>query len=233
MECILRPFWRSIACCVGGKGRGSTNWWKIAQYKFREAQSQFSYWNTEQKGIVKSKSTVAHTPRFHRWVRGFSIAKAVMGQEIAVSFCTGTVSIYFGWEMVFYSSLHFLIKFCVAWLSSTRYCKVHWEKNCHVATFQDLNFLEKFMNNCLKFFLRDDLVLYSLSIHSVGNWSLEEYPIIFHFALQLCENLRRIFLYWGQRKNRCSLKQCKVRENIPDCITGVILLSVGAAKSES
>lgn len=58
---------------------------KNVQYQFRETQIQCSYWNTERKGIVKSESKVAHTPKFHRWVRGFKITKAVMGQDTALS----------------------------------------------------------------------------------------------------------------------------------------------------
>lgn len=58
---------------------------KNVQYQFREAQIHCIYWNTKQKGIVKSESKAEHSPMFYRWVRGLNITKAVMGQETALS----------------------------------------------------------------------------------------------------------------------------------------------------
>ena len=144
MESIFSSFLKSFTCCVGSKGRGSMHCWKIVQLK--EVQSQFSYWNTEQKGAVTSQSETAHTPGLHKWVR-IQRRKAAMGQKTAVSFCTGTVSIYFGLKKKVLCSSLIWIKMCGTLLSCVRFTKVYWERNCQGEAFADLNFLEKFMKD--------------------------------------------------------------------------------------
>lgn len=62
-----------------------------------------------------------------------------------------------------------------------RYVAVHWQRNCHVATFQSLYFPEKLMKDSLKSFLRDRHFYNVQFKYSLG-WKLR----LRHYNIPFC-----------------------------------------------